>query len=401
MQRINRWQPALLALVLIFLAVTPSLATNSDYEKSVLKSRQMAEELRSYDVSGRLIMENNVRGQSGGMKMEMSVVGAAVWPDRLYGSQEGQMFAMHLGTGPGGSWFYLGQMGSCYQGEPLKLQRNYETAGQLELVPDRIFDFYTGLGQYLLASDLELLPETGSEVLVVDGREIRCQVFTTPIGTGPGVIERRLWFDPESGLVLKSRTVVAAQRNGVDIEQVLTANLERFELDGEIAEERFTYTPPTGAKVVDSFDRLTNPDAMTGQPAPDISFKDFEGNVIRLADFRGKVVFLDFWATWCGPCKMEMPHIQTLYQELGTSGEVVFIGASNENQATIQNFLEKNPYTFKIVTVSQEESHGKYKVSSIPAGFVIDRDGIIRAHMIGAQSEAQLRAALAKAGIDH
>ncbi len=78
---------------------------------------------------------------------------------------------------------------------------------------------------------------------------------------------------------------------------------------------------------------------------------------------------------------------------------MVFIGASNEPQATIQGWLEKNPYTFKIVMVKPEDAQGKFKVTSIPAGFVIDRQGTIRAHMIGAQSEDQLRAALGKAGI--
>jgi thiol-disulfide isomerase/thioredoxin len=111
------------------------------------------------------------------------------------------------------------------------------------------------------------------------------------------------------------------------------------------------------------------------------------------------VVFLDFWATWCGPCRMEMPHIQALHDEMKDSGEVVFIGASNEDQKTIETWLQKNPYTFKMVMVKPEDAQTKYKVTSIPAGFVIDREGMIRAHMIGAQSEMQLRTALGKAGI--
>ena len=70
-----------------------------------------------------------------------------------------------------------------------------------------------------------------------------------------------------------------------------------------------------------------------------------------------------------------------------------------ELATTINRFIDKYDYTFKVVQVSAEDAHGKYKASSIPAGFVIDREGVIQAHMVGAQTEKQLRRALAKAGI--
>ena len=85
----------------------------------------------------------------------------------------------------------------------------------------------------------------------------------------------------------------------------------------------------------------------------------------------GIPLLVDFWAPWCGPCRMEMPHIQALHEEMQGSGEVVFIGASNEDQKTIENWLQKNPYSFKMVMVKPEDAQTKYKVTSIPAGFAI------------------------------
>ena len=237
-------------------------------------------------------------------------------------------------------------------------------------------------------------------------KEIPCQVFRSPAveasdngGSGPREGEKTIWFDPESGLVLKSHLKSHLEQQGMKIEQTMTFKLDSFSLNQPVAEELFQYKPTTETRVVASLDGVLNPDAMTGEIAADVTFTDFEGNQVQLSDYRGKVVFLDFWATWCGPCRMEMPHLQKLHEELGPSGDVVFLGASSEPKVTIKAFLAKNPYNFKIVMVKQEDAQKKFKVSNIPAGFVIDREGVIRAHLIGAQNESQLRKALARAGI--
>ena len=351
-------------------------------------------------------MENKAEGQPESMKLDVSLQGAARWPDRLFSSQESKLFNLNLGSGPDQSWFYLGQAGTCYVGKPLKLTRELEGITELELEESKIFNFYAGIGGFLLNGELIVEAETGTETLTVGEKEIPCQVFRSPAveasdngGSGPGEGEKTIWFDPESGLVLKSHLKSNLEQQGMKIEQTMTFKLDSFSLNKPVAEELFQYKPATETRVVTSLDGVLNPDAMTGEIAADVTFTDFEGNQVQLSDYRGKVVFLDFWATWCGPCRMEMPHLQKLHEELGPSGDVVFLGASSEPKVTIKAFLAKNPYNFKIVMVKQEDAQKKFKVSSIPAGFVIDREGVIRAHLIGAQTEAQLRKALARAGI--
>lgn len=379
-------------------AWSQTAATNADYVKALETTRKAAEALQSYDLEGSLIIENRTGEQGEARALEVALRGAARWPDRLLSSQESPVFNLNMGVGASQSWFYLGQAGTCYLGGGVELSRQLDAAEEMELEESQVFNFYSGIGTFMLNGRLDVLPETGSEVLVVDGREIPCQIFRAGPGEGSDG-QKTFWFDPASGLVLKADLTSTMDQQGSRVEQTMTFQLNRFQLNQPVAEELFGYTPVAGTRIVSTLDRVLNPDSMTGETAADVTFTDFEGKSVQLSDFRGKVVFLDFWATWCGPCRMEMPHIQKLYEEMGASGDVVFLGASSEPQATIEGFLAKNPYGFKMVMVKQEDAQKKYNVTSIPAGFVIDREGVIRAHMIGAQTEAQLRTALARAGV--
>ncbi len=393
------------ALATASTAVAAPAATNPDYAKANKLTVKMAESLESYDLKGTVSMTNNVKGQTGGATLEAETTTAARWPDRLFSRQTGKLFNLNLGTGPQQSWFYLGQLGNAYMGPPVKLTRDLQGATDMELTEAKVFNFYGGIGQFILDPSLRVTPETGSATVTVNGRDIPCQVFTT---MGPEVIvdddqisegPRIIHFDPASGLVLKSAQTVYFQKNGVDFVQQVSFTLTEYELNGNVDDARFGFEAPAGVRVVNSLERLTNPDAMTNEKAPDITFTGLDGSTFRLSDLRGQPVFIDFWATWCPPCKMEMPHIETLYKELGESGKIRIIAASSEDPETIRKFLRKTPYSFPIVTVDSEVSHARFKTNSIPAGFVIDAEGVIRAHMVGAQSEEQLRAAFAKAGV--
>lgn len=399
--------PAAAALILVLGAAAAGAQppANPDYARALEITRGVADGLRSYEVTGTLRLSGKVRGQTGERQMEASMRGAARWPDRLLSSQEGDSFQLHFGTGAAGSWFFLGQLGNAFVGAPMTLSRRLGDAGAQELSTESIFNFYAGISQFLLDGEAAVAPGTGQETLTVGGREVACQVFHVPAAPEtddrdvPREGERRFWFDPASGLLLKVSQTVTMWQNGVEVQQSMDYALDAFTLNQGVDDAVFAYTPPAGARIVDTLEKLTNPDSMVGQIAPDITFTGFDGVRSDLAGYRGKVVFLDFWATWCGPCRLEMPHLQKLYEELGPGGEVAFIGASSEDPATVRKFLAGNPYTFPIVLVGPEDAVKRFGVTSIPAGFVIDREGVIRAHLIGAQSEAQLRAALAKAGV--
>ncbi len=390
-----------LSLLLGFLIMITAgvVGANPDYDAALARTKALTDSLQSYQLEGTMHMATNIKGQTQGMEMEADIFAAARYPDRLISRQQGSVFNMNLGVGPEHSWFLLGQQKVCYFSDPVPLGRQLIPDQDVELVPEQIFNFYSGLGQTLLPRGLTVADETGHEIFKMGEQDIPCQVFQTAGIPAEGKGPREYWFDPESGLVLKAIMTMTGQRNGTTMVQTLTYETTSYVFNQPLKDEIFSFQVPAGVRVVDQLEKLVNPDSMVGEVAPEISFTDLAGNSLSLSDFQGKVVFLDFWATWCGPCKMEMPHLQALHEELGGAGDVVFVAASSEDPATIKAFLKKYGYTFKVVQVAAQDAATKYKATSIPAGFVIDGEGMIKAHMVGAQSEQQLRKALAKAGI--
>lgn len=131
-------------------------------------------------------------------------------------------------------------------------------------------------------------------------------------------------------------------------------------------------------------------------PAPDFTLTDQYGNTHTLSDYKGKTVFLNFWATWCGPCKSEMPDIQKLYESYGENeGDLIVLGVAsprteqnpytNEGtQADVEQFLEDNGYTFPVVMDLTGEILSYYAISAFPTTFMIDSNGNVYGYVPGA-----------------
>ncbi len=384
----------ILLLPMLSLAGAAYADTQSDYSAALKKGLELSESVKSYEINSSLVIENNVTGQTGGMKLEATQTALGQMPDRLFVGIDSPMFKQELGTGPEKSWFFLPGAGVCYVGKPVQLSRELNPDSSLGLSEGVLFNFFSGLGDFIFTEKRTPEAEAPLETLTIGTEEFNCQVFKFIDQDGISTF----WFDKKSGLILKAKMVTQMVDQGVEMERSLTTTVSSFALNGALSDDKFQFTAPSEIRVVDSLERVMNPDSMVGLPAPDISFTDLEGKTIELKDLRGKVVFIDFWATWCGPCRMEMPHIEKLFQEFKGNNGLAFLGASNEEKNTVTGFLKKNDYNFPIVLVNAEDARGKFKVTSIPAGFVIDAEGIIRAHMIGTQSEEQLRASFAKAG---
>ena len=111
---------------------------------------------------------------------------------------------------------------------------------------------------------------------------------------------------------------------------------------------------------------------------PDFTVYDADGNPVKLSDMRGKPVILNFWASWCGPCKNEMPDFNDAYLKYG--GEVVFMmvnltDGSTETVKTASDFIASQGYEFPVYFDTDGEAAGRYGISSIPTTFVIDENG--------------------------
>jgi len=120
-----------------------------------------------------------------------------------------------------------------------------------------------------------------------------------------------------------------------------------------------------------------------GGATPSLELKDSEGQTHRLSDFRGKVVLINFWATWCEPCRDEMPSIQRLKNKLGDKPFAVLAVNVGESEARIADFLSKLPLDFTIVRDHSSAVMKAWRVRGLPASFVIGPDGRIRYHFTG------------------
>jgi len=120
------------------------------------------------------------------------------------------------------------------------------------------------------------------------------------------------------------------------------------------------------------------------QVAPDFSWKDTNGNVVKLSDLKGSVVLLDFWATWCGPCRMTIPHVEAIYEKYqGKNVKVIGINLDQGDISKVQQFIQQNGMKYLVVTDPNGKVSSLYGVDSIPRFFIIDKNGRIAKMIIG------------------
>ena len=144
-----------------------------------------------------------------------------------------------------------------------------------------------------------------------------------------------------------------------------------------------------------TYEKIENPENLKigieeGQLAPDFMLKDLKGNKVKLSDFRGKKVLLNFWATWCPPCKGEMPHMEKLYKKYQKDGfEILAVNvtSSEKKRSHVEQFIEDYQLTFTVPLDERGKIFHQYGGMAYPTSFFIDSDGVIRKKVLGAVDE--------------
>ena len=131
--------------------------------------------------------------------------------------------------------------------------------------------------------------------------------------------------------------------------------------------------------------------------APDFTLQDLGGNTLRLSDFRGEVVVVNVWTTWCEPCRVEMPSMEVLYRRLRDEGLVMLaVSADANGREAVESFVRKLGLTFTILLDPDGVVPSRYGTTGYPETFIVDRDGRVVAHEVGPRdwSEARFERAL-------
>ena len=213
---------------------------------------------------------------------------------------------------------------------------------------------------------------------------------------------RRVVFDTVTGLLISSETLqnVDNQRGGYqsDVTYVLT----RMSYNGPADESLFS-APSSALKEVKELSRW-NADKIKkqlgGKEAPDLAMTDIHGKPIKLSDLKGRTVLLDFWATWCGPCRADGPSLDKLYQKYGDKNLAIIGISVDEEKPVVQKFLSDHPHGYPVVLTIENEMPRAYQIGVFPTYVVIDADGRVASAAEGDKGFSELRRLLKKAGLD-
>lgn len=128
----------------------------------------------------------------------------------------------------------------------------------------------------------------------------------------------------------------------------------------------------------------TQPLVLAGSPAPDFNLPKLDGTMVRLSDYRGKVVFLNIWATWCSPCREEMPSMEKLYQQMkGEDFEILAVSIDILGAKAVAPFVKELKLSFPTLLDPDGTVKRLYSTTGVPESFIIDKNGLVAVKIIG------------------
>jgi peroxiredoxin len=388
------------ALVALLASIAiPAQAAESDAPRLLLERVQKSyRELASYRAEGTVTLRMTSSQQN--QAFDIPIVAAGALPGRSRTEmRHPTMGSLRISDGRQ-TVTYLTQTNS-YTRTPVATAAAADSAGPPGSPLARYFTITAGL-----LSARFLPPAT----VAIEGRQIAVQVveaeypLPAEMAADPSVHSHAVfWIDAARGLVLRDSTHVRLEKTptGGPLDMVQTTAYTALAAGEPLPDSTWAFTPPPGAHEVANFQAPQQPAAsdMSGQKATDFSLVDLAGRTRTLSAYRGKVVLLDFWATWCGPCRISMPHVEKLHREYKAKGLVVLGIDIGESADKVRPFLAKNGYDFTVLLDRKTTVAQAYQASAIPTTVIIDRKGMIVAYFTGVRGEDELRAALKKAGL--
>ena len=230
---------------------------------------------------------------------------------------------------------------------------------------------------HIVAATSEPEPEMATAVPTIPPDQASTDV---PVSSAGAVSQDDAATDPPgTATVVRTGTLAA------------TATLRPTDIASPTAGVAADATPPPAAQPVTVVPRPTAFDVVVGSLAPDLGLVDLDGAPQRLADRTGRIVLLNFWASWCGHCRSEIPHLNTIYGEYRDQGLEIVAVSVGEDPAELAAFVQQNNITFPVLVDSEGAAIVTYRLRAIPTSYFLDDQGVVQEIFDGAFTEEALR----------
>ena len=379
--------------ILVLLAAVAAVASGQTGPDILKMAAETYQSLKSYQFEAQIVTESV--SESSESRSRSTRISAAVLPDRRrLESKGGQLSSLRVYDGHTVWEFRAGANQFARQD-----QATFKPP-MMNTLSDPV-DGYKALDK---AEGARLLREESIEAA---GGARPCWVVEVPSKFRPGgpMLDRSpttYWVDKSTNLVLKESQSTRIKMPMMDAPQTNTATTTYTvaRINEVLPDELFRFQPPEGAAEVAEFTTFFGGGSMlVGKRAPEFTLQDLSGKEIAASSFQGKPVLVNFWATWCAPCREQMPKIEEAQQAFADKGLVVLAINDGESADTARKYIDEHKYTFRVLLDRDKSAAGKFSVSGIPALFLIDRDGNVRAQYTGYNSALDLREELKKIGL--
>jgi len=375
---------------------TPPVAATADPKGLLEKVAETYRNLKRYQFDFTLLTE--IRSAAGRKSVETHIELTNVRPDKLRMLISGGLGEMQVYSDGAFSWVFV---------PPLK-QYTRKTAGDAKATTADGSSRFAAIAMQVLeqferiSASVHTARSLRTEKLEVGDTPVECLVVEVELEE-PDPGEKRVrtyWIDLQRNLVLKVVQFDKLSGEATNaLETEITTTFKKADINPSIPDSTFAFEPPADAKEVAAFRRPRPAAIEIGSEAADFQLKDLEGREIHLKSLRGNVVLLNFWASWCGPCRLEMPVIEKLHQQFHGKGLRVF-GVNDEDIDTIRDYVAEHEYSFPTLVDTNQQAMSLYRIRGIPTMVVIDREGKIAQYRLGLSRESDLRSWLRKAGIE-
>lgn len=265
------------------------------------------------------------------------------------------------------------------------------------------------------SADLDKLANTakpitfGSDEKAADGEDSRVVKFYSTgmygnaevlIGKTTGLVHRIRYDSAELIKMMTENEEVKKMSGGVVPKPYWTTEkFTKLSADKALDDKTFDVTLPKGMTVTDAGgSEAPKPPVPLGKPAPDFEVTSVDGKKQKLSDLKGKVVLIDFWATWCPPCRKGLPITNKMHEQFASKGLQVMT-ISDEDQKKVTDFIAENKYTFPAYLDPTKKASAAYQVSAIPTLVIVDAKGNLVSYTVGLDTEEAVLENLKRAGI--